>query len=281
MKCATSPRRSGTARNNGRVFRNSSEMNTSASLHNAFPGHHAASLQSGDLSAYAVQNSQRLHFVLFYDGDFAGTSSSGGSNRKTNTWTDEGAIRLKNGRSFGFRRAIHPEMLTVNGTEYDLREGTLLTLQDDGVLRHMPLFPEPIARENLPALAEKIAQNKAAPAVKLREIGFDDPAIGQRHVFTPIPGVNWISTFDASGGLRALAGTARVAQIWKSWVDVAYPADPQNYAKLASKGHPEMGPVDAAFKAWEKSVAQWMTRRLERSEIKRITQFGPHAPLRR
>ena len=103
-----------------------------------------------------------LHYVFYFAGDF-GTSSSGSQNRATNTWVDEGSVKLKNGRTFGFRReALYPEELHVNGTAYDLRKGRVLVLREDGTLEQRALFPElPVARDP-EALAELLKRPGSA-----------------------------------------------------------------------------------------------------------------------
>ncbi len=144
-----------------------------------FPGHHSGSYGADGRAAFAVQDAERLHFVLFYDGEFATTSSNAGSNRATRTWNDGGSIRIRNGRTFGFHRdSSYPEMLMVNGVEYDLRKGTLLVLEDDGKVRQLPSFPAPITRDSLPALAAEVAHVEvAAPAENIspHETPLDQP----------------------------------------------------------------------------------------------------------
>jgi hypothetical protein len=90
----------------------------------AGPAHTATRLEGDGLAAYAVQEPAHLHYVFFSQPVFTRASTSGGSNKATRVWTDEGSIILKNGGTFGFRReSVHPDTLKVNGAEYDLTKG--------------------------------------------------------------------------------------------------------------------------------------------------------------
>ena len=90
-------------------------------------------------SVLVTQDTADLHYVLFYAGDF-GSSSSGSHNAKTRSWVDEGSVKLKNGRTFGYRRqALYPDELTVNGARYDLQKGRVFVLHDDGTMAQRSL----------------------------------------------------------------------------------------------------------------------------------------------
>jgi predicted Ser/Thr protein kinase len=98
-----------------------------------------------------------LHYVLFYEGSFS-TSSSGTQNLATNTWTDEGGIRLENGISFGYiRRAMSPDELVVNGTNWNLEYGRVFVLGRDGKVLQLPMFPSVETASDPDVLAERIA----------------------------------------------------------------------------------------------------------------------------
>jgi hypothetical protein len=59
---------------------------------------------------------------------------------RTNTWVDEGALTLKNGRTFGFRReAAYPNELTVNGVKFNLENCRTFVLHDDGSLKQLSI----------------------------------------------------------------------------------------------------------------------------------------------
>jgi hypothetical protein len=114
---------------------------------NAQFAHKPAHISTAGGSAYAVQTTDELHFVLLHRGSFT-SSNSGGSNLRSMQWVDEGAIRLVNGRSFAFQRgSVSPEMLKVNGEEFDLRKGTVILLLEDGTARQFPLFPQRLSSE--------------------------------------------------------------------------------------------------------------------------------------
>lgn len=105
-----------------------------------------------------------LHYVLYYQGDF-GTTSSGTQNLATNTWKDEGAVKLKNGRTFGYsREALYPHELHINGTRHDLRKGRVLVLRDDGTVEQFRLFPKLDAARDPAAVSRMIHGDEAESA---------------------------------------------------------------------------------------------------------------------
>ncbi|HRJ07313.1 MAG TPA: serine/threonine-protein kinase [Prosthecobacter sp.] len=107
-----------------------------------------------------------LHYVLYYQGDF-GTTSTGTQNLATNTWKDEGAVKLKNGRTFGYRReALHPHELHINGTRHDLREGRVFALRDDGTVEQFRFFPKLDVARDPAAVSRMIYGDEAAPEQK-------------------------------------------------------------------------------------------------------------------
>ena len=92
-------------------------------------------------SVFAVHDQTRLHYVLYYPGSFS-TSSNGSQNTHSLTWMDEGSVKLRNGRTFGYHReSVSPEFLRINGQDFDLRQGRVFVLHDDGVVEMIPLFP--------------------------------------------------------------------------------------------------------------------------------------------
>lgn len=112
------------------------------------------------------QASDAMHYVVFYEGDF-GTTSSGTQNLVTNTWTDEGTVKLKNGRTFGYRReALYPDELNINGTPYDLRRGRVLVLRDDGTVEQFCFFPKLDVARDPAAVAQLIRGDEADPEQK-------------------------------------------------------------------------------------------------------------------
>lgn len=103
---------------------------TQGSVRSRFPG--GAHIGGNDHSVLLKHDNVDAHYVFYHAGDF-NSSSSGSQNEATRSWTDEGAIKLKNGRTFGYRRiALYPDELTVNGAQYDLGKGRVFVLRDDG-----------------------------------------------------------------------------------------------------------------------------------------------------
>jgi hypothetical protein len=104
-----------------------------------------------------------LHYVFYFAGDF-GASTSFSQNVPANTWTDEGSLKLRNGRTFSFRRvALYPDELQVNGTAYDLRKGRVLVLSEGGTVKQRELFP-PLAVARDPAALARLLES-ASPQV--------------------------------------------------------------------------------------------------------------------
>lgn len=104
-----------------------------------------------------------VHYVLYHEGDF-GSTSSGTQNLATNTWMDEGVVKLKNGRTFGYRReALYPHELHINGTRYDLRQGRVLVLRDDGMVEQFSLFPKVDAALDPAAVSHMVRGDDAYP----------------------------------------------------------------------------------------------------------------------
>lgn len=91
-----------------------------------------------DHSVLVIHNDADVHYVFYHSGDF-NSSSSGTRNTATGSWEDKGSIELKNERSFGYlRSALYPDELNINGVDYDLREGRIFILNDDGTVTPNP-----------------------------------------------------------------------------------------------------------------------------------------------
>jgi len=150
-----------------------------------------------------------LHHVLYYAGNF-GSSSSGWQNAKTHSWVDEGAIKLKNGRTFGYRRiALYPDELIVNGARYDLRKGRVFVLNDDGLKEQLSLTVSLSTAKDPIALGALIARHgvgtpappvKITPAVKIARQPAPTPVKVTKGVNNGISNIltdNTSATFDA------------------------------------------------------------------------------------
>ncbi len=104
-----------------------------------------------------------LHHVLYHAGKIS-TASSGSQNLVTRAWVDEGAVTLKNGRTFGYRReALYPDELHINGTRYDLRQGRVLVLRDDGTVEQFRLFPKLDAARDPAVVSRMVRGDDAYP----------------------------------------------------------------------------------------------------------------------
>ena len=134
---------------------------TSASSHFPKIAHIGRNHQSVEL----VHDDVALHYVFYYAGDF-GSSSSGSQNTHSLTWMDEGGITLKGGRTFGYHReSTDPDHVRVNGKDYDLRQGRVLVLHDDGTVEQLGLFPALTVAQDPEAVAKLLVQaGTTAPA---------------------------------------------------------------------------------------------------------------------
>ncbi len=113
-------------------------------------------------SVLVTHDTANLHYVFYYAGDF-NSSSSGSQNAKTRSWVDEGSVKLKNGRTFGYRRqALYPDELTVNGARYDLQKGRVFVLRDDGTAEQLKLSPPLTVARDPEALAKLLAGQPAS-----------------------------------------------------------------------------------------------------------------------
>ena len=122
-----------------------------------------AHIGRGGHSVLVIHDTADLHYVFYHAGDF-GSSSSGSQNAKTRSWVDEGAVKLRNGRTFGYRRtALYPDELTVNGAPYDLRKGRVFVLHHDGTLAQRSLsVPLALARDPV-ALGRFLTEHGGLP----------------------------------------------------------------------------------------------------------------------
>lgn len=92
-------------------------------------------------SVLAVHDDSTLHYVLYFSGDILSTSS-GSKSPTDNTWVDEGAVKLSNGRAITYsRRSLNPNELRINGASFDLLKGRVVVLRDDGTPQQIRLFP--------------------------------------------------------------------------------------------------------------------------------------------
>ena len=86
-------------------------------------------------SVFYIRDSKRVKYVLFHANHFFSSSDTSGNRER-------GSITLTNGKTFGFDcEPPHEPLLRINGREYDLREGAVFELRDDGSLTQHGLFP--------------------------------------------------------------------------------------------------------------------------------------------
>lgn len=101
-------------------------------------------------------------------------------------------MKLENGRSFGFRReALYPDELHINGTSYDLRQGRVIVLRDDGTSVQFRFFPALAVARDPKALRDLIHfdEAKEAPATLRKDESAPKEGEGNAAVgpFAPMP----------------------------------------------------------------------------------------------
>lgn len=126
----------------------------------AFPS--GAHIIRENQSVMVTYGAGELHHLFYYVGNFS-SSSSGSQNALSGNWTDEGSLKLKSGRTFGYRRiAMYPDELILNGARYDLQKGRVFVLHDDGTPDQLSIFvPLQLARDPV-ALGEFIGKREAS-----------------------------------------------------------------------------------------------------------------------
>jgi hypothetical protein len=95
-------------------------------------------------SAMVHHDNVDVHYVIFLEGHLdlsLGGLNSNGSGGRIEQW--EGTeLRVKSGNRFAYSRDLaSPELLHLNGQEFDLRQGRVLVLQEDGKTEQIAMFP--------------------------------------------------------------------------------------------------------------------------------------------
>ena len=100
-----------------------------------------AHIGKNNYSAVLHHDDVDVHYALFYAGNLA-SSSRDSHNADNDEWTEDGTLTLKNGRSFGYsRESADPDHLRINGREFDLQQGRVFSLHDDGKATQLALSP--------------------------------------------------------------------------------------------------------------------------------------------
>jgi hypothetical protein len=108
---------------------------------------------------------------VLYAPDGANTSVGDSRNTQSLLWMETGSLRLrKDERSFSYlRKSSSPEFLDVNGTQYDLRQGEVIVLHDDGRAEQIKLFPT-MAEASDPRMMSILVKNareaESGPPIK-------------------------------------------------------------------------------------------------------------------
>ena len=112
-----------------------------------------------EMSNLVVHDQVHLHYVLVSNMDFTKSEVRASYNSHSLVWIDNGSVTLKNGRTFGYlRESVSPINLTVNGKEYDLRNGRVISLLEDGTSAQIKLFPTIEQAQNKTSLLAQIDQ---------------------------------------------------------------------------------------------------------------------------
>ncbi len=122
----------------------------------------AAHIGQHNYSVMIYHDDLDLHYALLYAGEF-NSSTRDSHNTRSKAWTDDGSLKLKSGRTFGYlRESPRPDHLRINGREYNLRGGRVFVLSDDGTVAQSALFPALAVARDPEQLAGLIA-TAAAP----------------------------------------------------------------------------------------------------------------------
>ena len=101
----------------------------------------AAHIGQHNYSVTIYHDDVDLHYALLYKGEF-NSSTRDSHNTRSKAWTDDGSLKLRSGRTFGYlRESPDADRLRINGWDYDLRQGRVLVLNDDGTVAQSALFP--------------------------------------------------------------------------------------------------------------------------------------------
>ena len=121
-----------------------------------------AHISANNRSVLVVHDRVEAHYALYYQGDFTSSSQSS-HNTRSLQWVDDTSVQLMGGRTFVLHRDSNSaDALTVNGRVYNLRQGRVLVLQDDGTVEKLPLFPPLATARDVDALSRLVADHKIA-----------------------------------------------------------------------------------------------------------------------
>ncbi|MES2568728.1 MAG: protein kinase [Verrucomicrobiota bacterium] len=109
-----------------------------AAVRSPFPK--AVSVVGSRHSVMVKHDDVDVHYLFYLPGGFS-TSTSDSFNKHSLSWMDEGGILLdKNGPTFGYHReSTDPMHLRINGREYDLSQGRVFVLSENGTLKQRAL----------------------------------------------------------------------------------------------------------------------------------------------
>ena len=98
--------------------------------------------QAANHSIYVTHDDANLHYLFYYRGDFA-TTNRNSHNAHSLAWLDYGSIALPKGRTFSYHReSTDPQFLQVNGKQFDLGQGRVFVLNDDGIAKQLNFAPQ-------------------------------------------------------------------------------------------------------------------------------------------
>ncbi len=116
------------------------------------------------LSTYSVHDYKTAAYVIAYRGGF-GSSSSNSFNPKTRVWDENVTLTLKTPagkKDVSFHRDhTAPEKLTISGKDYNLKQGRVFLVHDDGVVRRLDI--QALILENTLAAADLKSKIAALP----------------------------------------------------------------------------------------------------------------------
>ena len=113
-------------------------------------------------------------FYALYSTGANGFSSGARANQRERTWATYGDINFSDGRVFPFsHESGRSGYLNIGAQSYNLHDGSLLVLDEDGKIEQRPVFPSLMTARNLDAM-NRLVEASHVPAKRSKTFG---PAI--------------------------------------------------------------------------------------------------------
>ena len=111
--------------------------------------------ETNNLGAVVSVWNSTTHFAIFYQGNDAGDMSYDGSS----AWREFGTLRLPGGKTVPYEcNSLSPQQLLIGAEGFDLRDGRVVVLKEDGSVHQVTLWPGEVNMESLSGLAREIRE---------------------------------------------------------------------------------------------------------------------------